>query len=115
MCPSCGYNLKADELVIVDDFRIDPNEWTTYFKDKPFHLSPQEFIILQTLTKEPGKLVKHDPLFLRLDTDADDKILSIVICRLRKNLEKVDPHHSYIQLVWGLGYRWEKLPINQGE
>ncbi len=97
--------LRYGELV------IDPMRHEARLGDQPLLLTPKEFKLLETLGKEPGRAFTRLELVQRvygLDYDGLERTVDAHIMNLRKKIAP-DQLNSYIQTVYGIGYRfaWE--------
>jgi len=78
------------------------------------HVSKSEMRLLALLMRNAGTLVSRDMFMEELYSDsedcAEDKIVDVFICRLRKKLDPNDPYR-FIQTVWKRGYQFAKPSI----
>jgi two-component system, cell cycle response regulator CtrA len=75
--------------------------------DKPLHLSPKEYDILELLSTRKGATTTKEMFLNHLyggREEPDLKIIDIFICKLRKKLSQATGGEHYIQTVWGRGY-----------
>ncbi|MGE5371198.1 MAG: response regulator transcription factor [Solirubrobacterales bacterium] len=74
----------------------------------PVHLTPREYDLLVLLAQAQGRPFGRDLLLERVwgyDFPGDDRTVDVHIKRLRQKLE--NNGYSYIQTVWGVGYKFE--------
>jgi len=79
-----------------------------YLAGRPLHLTPIEFKVLGTLVKEPGRVFSRAQIIdkaLGHDFDGFDRTIDVHILKLRRKLEPDPRHPSYIQTVYGAGYK----------
>lgn len=79
-------------------------------RDKLLDLTPAEFRLLKTLSREPGKVFSREQLLNHLYDDyrvVTDRTIDSHIKNLRRKLEALDAEQSFIRAVYGVGYRWE--------
>lgn len=79
-------------------------------RDKLLDLTPAEFRLLKTLSREPGKVFSREQLLNHLYDDyrvVTDRTIDSHIKNLRRKLESLDADQSFIRAVYGVGYRWE--------
>ncbi|AZR74963.1 DNA-binding response regulator [Anoxybacter fermentans] len=82
---------------------------------KEVELSPKEFDILWELAHRPGQVYSREKLLDRVwgyDYFGTTRTVDVHIKRLRAKLEEVQPRYNYIQTVWGVGYKFEVVPID---
>lgn len=75
-------------------------------------LTPTEFMILQILCEEDGKVVNSEQLFHRIwgdeYFDKNNNTITTHIRHLREKLGDSVENPKYIKTVWGVGYKLEK-------
>lgn len=72
----------------------------------------KETMILEMLMRNPDKVFTKANIYESVwqeDYMCDDNAVKTHISNLRSKLEKANPSESYIETVWGLGYRLYKL------
>ena len=80
------------------------------WRGKMLDLTPAEFLLLKTLSHEPGKVFSREQLLTHLYDDyrvVTDRTIDSHIKNLRRKLEALDDEQSFIRAVYGVGYRWE--------
>jgi DNA-binding response OmpR family regulator len=76
-------------------------------------LTPIEFSLLKTLMRSPGRVFSRAEL---ADLLADsnfaglDSTLNVHVRNLRKKIEPDADHPTYIETVFGVGYRFQHHP-----
>ena len=79
---------------------------------EPVSLTPLEYSILRLLMETPGKVFSSDEIYQAVWNDAPygaNATVAVHIRHLREKLE-IDPANPrYIKVVWGLGYKMEKV------
>lgn len=83
-----------------------------FFKDnREIDLTPTEFLIVKTFMNNPGKAFSRDELLNTIwgqNYFGDVKTVDVHIRRLREKIEDNPSSPSYIETVWGYGYRWQE-------
>ncbi|HVW21093.1 MAG TPA: response regulator transcription factor [Opitutaceae bacterium] len=97
---------RAEEVLRVDDLRMDVMRRRVSRAGKSIALSPREFEVLQVLMQEPGRPFSRTELCERVwqrDHEYDTRTVEIFIARLRR---KVDTGFAapLIQTWRGMGY-----------
>jgi len=75
-------------------------------------LTPNEFKLLTTLARYPGRAYSRFELVERVqgyDFDGDERTIDVHVKNLRKKIEPDAAHPRYIETVTGVGYRLAKL------
>ncbi len=79
---------------------------------EPVSLTPMEFGILCLLMKSPGRVYSIDQIYEQVWNEPafnPDNTVAVHIRRLREKIE-IDPKNpKYVKVVWGVGYKVEKL------
>lgn len=95
LAPTAGLILDEDGAqVMVSGRRLDPA------------LSPGQFMLLQLLVKNEGRVVSREEVRYHVwgqDTDVTDQTIDALVSRLRKRLTESDPTHEYIVTRRGFG------------
>lgn len=103
-CPSCGYNLRADEVIERGRWRLDPRG-SAYYNGARLRLSKTQSIILHDIAASRGREVTREALLGRTSDGENLNNVCAQVCRLRQRLARLgvpDP----IQSRWGAGYYW---------
>lgn len=78
------------------------------FKDGGLiHLSSGEFVLLQLLVLEVGKVLSRDQLVARMTSreyQPDQRAIDMLVSRLRKKIDSADAEISLIRTIRGVGY-----------
>jgi len=93
------------------DLVLNDNEKRVSINDSPLELTAKEYMILELLLKNHGKVFTKSSLYESIWKDEyfeDDNTVKTHISNLRNKLKRVNPNEEYIETVWGLGYRLYK-------
>jgi DNA-binding response OmpR family regulator len=77
------------------------------------HLTPKEFKLLETLVSQPGRVFSRLELLehaFGFDYGGFERTIDVHIMNLRKKIEPDPAQPTYIQTIYGLGYKFEKEP-----
>lgn len=111
-CPECGTNIRADHILELDGFFIDPRGEVRY-RGRPIALSPKQLIIFHTVAQNAGRFVSARVLVERCGTESSvwsKKTLQVQIHYIREKLETAeapDPLNTGDQRKGSFGYRWK--------
>ncbi len=78
-------------------------------KEEIIHLTPREFKLLGTLARQPGRTFSRMQLLERafgFDYDGLERTIDVHIKNLRKKIEHDINNPTYIQTVYGVGYKF---------
>lgn len=104
-----SYNNPKEEIIVIKDLIINPQNHTVTIKDQTINLTPTEFSILLILAKHKGTLVKTEKLFEEVWHEpyipASNNTIMVHIRHLREKLNKKNDY--YIKTIWGVGYEIE--------
>lgn len=101
---------EADKGMEIGPLKILPRERRVFVADEEKFLSNKEFDLLLFLAENPNIVFSKDTLFERiwgLDAVGNTATVTVHINRLREKLESSPVPVSYIQTVWGAGYRFK--------
>lgn len=92
-------------------FKIDLLSQKIYKNEVEIDLTPKEFLLMKIFIENPGKALSRDMLLNMiwgLNYIGDLKIVDVNIRRLREKIEDLASKPTYIETVWGTGYRWRR-------
>jgi two-component system alkaline phosphatase synthesis response regulator PhoP len=99
-----------------DDLAIDLQRRTVRRGDTPVELTATEFDLLATLARQPGRPFTRAQLVDLVygdDFDGYDRTVDAHIKNIRRKIEPDPREPRYIQMVYGVGYRFaEQLPAS---
>lgn len=103
--------VSANEHIInFGQLTIDPNSRTVRLKSENILLTAKEFDLLLFLAKNPHQVFTRNQLLHQVwgyEFFGDDSTITVHIHRLREKIEPDPNQPTYIQTVWGVGYRFE--------
>lgn len=85
---------------------IHDESYQAFYDGEPLELTLSEFLLLQTLKKEPNRAFTREQLILHIyneDYIGNDRIIDAHVKNLRKKLPE-----NYIKTVIGIGYQFNK-------
>ena len=94
--------IQTGELVVDLETRV------VSVNDKRVRLTGKEYGILELLSLWQGTTVTKEMFLSHLYRGMDEpeiKIIDVFVCKLRKKLAEATGGKSYIETVWGRGYR----------
>lgn len=102
---------KESRIFGYKDLTLDDNAKTVRVQGVPIELTAKEYMILELLLKNRGKVFTKSNIYEVVWQDEyfeDDNAVKTHISNLRNKLKKANPNEEYIETVWGLGYRLYK-------
>jgi two-component system response regulator ChvI len=101
---------ERGEVLNVFDLELDLQRYTAKWKTTKLTLTITEFMLLLSLGRQPGIVKTREKLMEEAypdNTFVSDRTIDSHIKRLRKKFVQVDADFSYIETVYGLGYRFK--------
>jgi len=101
-----------DGVFTVGGLQIDDNRKTVTVDGADVRLTPLEYKIALLLIRSPGRVFSIDEIYERVwgeDAFQADNTVAVHIRRIREKIEFDPKHPNYIKVVWGIGYKMERL------
>ncbi|MCL2060892.1 MAG: winged helix-turn-helix domain-containing protein, partial [Oscillospiraceae bacterium] len=101
-----GNVFRAGGLTLDDDYK------TVEVDGEEVRLTPLEYKILHLLIRNPGRVFSIDEIYERVwgeDCFGGGGTVTVHIRRIREKIEINPREPKYIKVVWGLGYKMEKM------
>lgn len=76
-------------------------------------LTKREYDIVELLALHPEQVFARDHLYDTISQYEGTGTSAVIVehvKQIRRKLKEADPDHTYIQTVWGIGYKWHILP-----
>ena len=102
---SSGYcsRRKAEELILAGKVKVD---------GQVVKVTPIEFKILNLLLANKGRVFSIDEIYERVWNEESFNVENTVAVHIRRIREKIEINPKeprYLKVVWGVGYKIEKL------
>lgn len=104
-CMSHSHN---EEIIQLGAIRIDLESRTAELNGTKLNLTAAEYNLLVQLACNPGKVFTRTELLQATQGGSYvgyERTIDIHIMNLRQKIKQIDPNNSYIQTVFGHGYR----------
>ena len=77
----------------------------------PVKMTPMEFKILLLLVKNPGRVFSADEIYERVwnERAVNTETVMVHVRNIREKIEINPKEPKYLKVVWGVGYKIEKL------
>lgn len=85
-----------------------PADYAVKLNGKELSLTKREFLILQLLMENPGKVFTKSNIYESVWNEAflgEDNAVNVHISNIRQKIAKIEPEEKYIQTVWGIGFK----------
>lgn len=99
------------EEIFIRGLRINMTSRQVFVDNKEIILTAKEFDLLQFLTTHPNQVFSKEHLYERiwgLDSIGDTATVTVHVKRIREKLERNATDASFIQTIWGSGYRFNE-------
>jgi len=99
----------SDTPLLFAALRLDPRTRSTTLHGAEIELTAKEFDLLWFLAKNPRQVFTRTQLLDQIwgyDFFGDPSTVTVHVRRLREKIETDPSNPSYIQTVWGVGYRF---------
>lgn len=102
---------SKDSCYVVGDLGLEPLTKEVRVAGKLVHLTPKEFKILELLMKNPGRVYSAQQIYeLIWEEEAiNTETIMVHIRKLREKIEADPKRPLYIKVVWGIGYKIERM------
>ena len=103
------HNFEA-QVKFSGELTIDYSERCLFFADKRIGLAKKEFEIVELLSQNPGQIFDKERIYERIwdyDSEGDSSVVTEHIRRIRTKIAAYT-ERTYIETVWGCGYKWIK-------
>lgn len=90
------------------DITLDKSSLEVIVGTTPVSLTKREFLILELLMSNPKKVFTKNNIFESVWNEefiGEDNAVNVHISNIRQKLSKGNPDESYIQTVWGIGFK----------
>jgi DNA-binding response OmpR family regulator len=103
---------EHENTYTVGGLTLDDNHKTVAVDGEDVRLTPLEYKILHLLIRNPGRVFSIDEIYERVwgeDSIGAGSTVTVHIRRIREKIEINPGEPKYIKVVWGLGYKIERL------
>lgn len=95
------------------DIVMRPEDFSVTVGGKPLMLTKREYLILELLMENPTKVFTKSNIYESVWNEeflGEENAVNVHISNIRQKLAKLHPEETYIQTVWGIGFKMnEKL------
>ncbi len=105
------YNKIRGETLKHGDLVLDLHGYKAIVAGKELEMTPKEMDLLIILADNPGKPFSREELLKAVwgfdEPACNTRTVDEHIKRIRGKIDQYDPGRSYIETVWGIGYKFE--------
>ena len=90
--------------------RIDPEQVQAFIGGASVGLTPREFDVLYALARAQGKPLARERVYREVwgyEMMRGDRSVDVFVRKVRQKLAAAQPDRSYVQTLYGVGYRFE--------
>ena len=105
---SGGVTVAQKSTIQYKDIEIEPEEFKVMAAGQEVRLTKREFMILELLMKNPGKVFTKNNIYESVWNEeflGEDNAVNVHISNIRQKLAKINPDETYIETVWGIGFK----------
>ena len=103
---------NEENVYITGDLKINDNTKQVTVEGKEVKLTPTEYNILKFLTKNKGIVFSIEQIYENVWEDeayGAENIIAVHIRHIREKIEINPREPKYLKVIWGIGYKIEKL------
>ena len=102
---------QTDTIYTMGGLEVNENTFEVRVDDVPVKMTPMEFKILLLLIKNPGRVFSADEIYERVwnERAVNTETVMVHVRNIREKIEINPKEPKYLKVVWGIGYKIEKL------
>ena len=102
---------QTDTIYTMGGLEVNENTFEVRVDDVPVKMTPMEFKILLLLIKNPGRVFSADEIYERVwnERAVNTETVMVHVRNIREKIEINPKETKYLKVVWGVGYKIEKL------
>ncbi len=103
------YSTQKSDKLKAGNLELFPDKYLAKIDEKQIDLSTLEFILLEMLVKNKGKVLSREQLMDNLhgiDWQVFDRSIDVLVSRLRQKLNDGPKNPEYIKTIRGVGYQF---------
>lgn len=98
----------AEEVLEYKNIRIYPENFLVKVEGQEVSLTKREYLILELLMRHPGKVFTKSNIYESVWNEeflGEENAVNVHISNIRQKFARVCPDETYIQTVWGIGFK----------
>ena len=102
---------NSDTIYTIGGLEVNESTFEVRVDDTPVKMTPMEFKILLLLIKNPGRVFSADEIYERVwnERAVNTETVMVHVRNIREKIEFNPKEPKYLKVVWGVGYKIEKL------
>ena len=102
---------NSDMVYTIGGLEVNESTFEVRVDDTPVKMTPMEFKILLVLIKNPGRVFPADEIYERVwnERAVNTETVMVHVRNIREKIEINPKEPKYLKVVWGVGYKIEKL------
>ena len=99
---------KPKGIIQYKDIVMMPEEFRVSVAGEEMKLTRREFLILELLMKNPGKVFTKNNIYESVWNEeflGEDNAVNVHISNIRQKIAKINERETYIETVWGIGFK----------
>ena len=102
---------NADTVYAIGGLEVNESTFEVRVDGAPVKMTPMEFKILLLLIKNPGRVFSADEIYERVwnERAVNTETVMVHVRNIREKIEINPKDPKYLKVVWGVGYKIEKL------
>ena len=105
-------NMESETVFRTGDLCVNDDEKTVTVDGEPVKLTPMEYNILRFLVINAGRVFSIEQIYENIwneEAIGGDNTVAVHIRHIREKIEINPKNPRYLKVVWGLGYKVEKI------
>lgn len=103
---------KRRGRLVIGGLELDSERKMVWVDGVEKRMTPIEFGILELLCRSPGRVFSTEEIYRQVwneEVVVNDRTIAVHIRRIREKIEINPKEPKYLKVVWGIGYKIEKL------
>ena len=102
---------NSDTVYTIGGLEVNESTFEVRVDGAPVKMTPMEFKILLLLIKNPGRVFSADEIYERVwnERAVNTETVMVHVRNIREKIEINPKEPKYLKVVWGVGYKIEKL------
>ena len=106
--PCGGQTAEGRRALSYKDITMYPEDFCVSVGEEAVALTKREYLILELLMENPGRVFTKSNIYESVWNEeflGEDNAVNVHISNIRQKLAKIRPQETYIQTVWGIGFK----------
>ena len=98
----------SPDRLVYKDIVMEPQDFSVSVSGQEVALTRREYLILELLVRNPGKVFTKNNIYESVWNEeylGEDNAVNVHISNIRQKLAKANSEETYIQTVWGIGFK----------